>query len=308
MRNEHTLIDAIMAGNDARLSQLLRASEDIDELLRARITNSRPTNHAIGCGMTLLQFASYRPRGDGDPTSVLLEHGATVDLHSACALGMTDRVAEILEANPQSIHHQVDSYYPVQFAITAARAAAIKCLCEHGDDPNRDLRKVAYFGWEDDVRNNDYTPWKPSHMASLWGFDASRIPVVEALASVGADLNCVSPLDGYRPIHLVAMPNRVDMLRFLVSLGVDLDSRTVKSVGVEIADDCAGPISDHGCTPLMVAAAERFPEASACLLRLRADPTIANDSSMTAMDFARIGFWKGQPYDRVVKSLEESIG
>lgn len=308
MQHEQELIDAIMAGNDARLSQLLRAVDDVDELLLARITNPRPTNHAIGCGMTLLQFASFRRRGDGDPASVLLEHGATVDLHSACGLGMTDRIAEILEAGLQSIHHQVDSYYPIQFAITAAKATAIKCLCEHGDDANRDLRKVAYFGWEDDVRNDDYTPWKPIHMASLWGFDASRIPAVEALASAGADLSCVSPLDGLRPIHLVAMPNRVDMIRFFVSQGVDVDSRTVKSVGVKIADDCAGPISGYGCTPLMVAAAEGFPEATACLLQLGADPTIANDSSITAMDFAKKGFWQGQPYDRVVKLLEESLG
>lgn len=308
MQHEEELIDAIKAGDEARLSQLLRDADDIDALLSARITNPRPTNHAIGCGMTLLQFASYRRRGDGDAASVLLEHGATVDLHSACGLGMTDRIEEILAAEPQSIDLQVDSYYPIQFAITASNATAIKCLCDHQDDPNRDLRKVAYFGWEDEIRNDNYTPWKPIHMASLYGFDASRIPVVEALASAGADLNCVSSLDGYRPLHLVAMPNRVDMIRFLVSQGVDVNSRTSKSVGVEIADDGAGPISGYGCTPLMVAAAEGFPEATACLLQLGADPTIANDASMTAIDFAKKGFWQGQPYDRVVKLLEESLG
>ncbi len=305
MQHEQELIDAIMAGNDARLWQLLRAADDLDDLLRAQVMNPQPTNHAIGSGMTLLQFASYRRWANGNAAAVLLEHGAAVDLHSACGLGMTDRVTKLLEAEPQAIHQQVDSYYPVQFAITASRAAVIQRLCEHGDDPNRDLRKVAYFSWEDDVRNNDYTPWKPIHMASLYGFDASRIPVAEALASAGANLNAVSPLDGFRPIHLVAMPNRVDMIRFFVSQGVDVDSRTEKSVGIVAGDDCAGPISGLGCTPLMVAAAEGFPEAAECLLELGADRTIKNDAGATAMDFAKKAFWKSQPYDRVIGLLRK---
>ena len=308
MEHEEELIDAIKAGDGARLSQSLRAVDHIDELFKARITTLRPTNHAIGCGMTLLQFASFRSWGKGASPAVLLDHGATVDLHSACGLGMLDRITEILEVERQLLHSQVDGYFPMQFAIAAAQAESVKCLCDHGDDPNRDLRKVAYFGWEDDVLNDDFTPWKPIHMASLWGFDASRIPVVQALVAAGADLNCVSPLDGYRALHLVAMPNRVDMIRFLVSQGIDVDSRTVKSDSVDLSKDNDGPVAGFGCTPLMVAAAEGFPEATACLLELGADPTIVSDRMMTAMDFANVRFWKGQPYDQVVRLLERALG
>lgn len=307
MQNEQELVDAITSGNDDRLGQLLHAVDDVGELLRARIANPCPTNHAIGFGMTLLQFASFRRWGNGDPASVLLDHGAVVDLHSACGLGKLDRIADVLAADPELIHHQVDSYLAIQFAITNSQPEAIRCLCDHGDDPNRDLRKMAYFGWEDDVRDQDFTSWKPIHMACLWGFDASRIPVVDALVSAGADLNAVSPLDGFRPIHLVAMPNRVDMIRHLVGLGIDVDSRTVESVGVQLDDENAGAISGHGCTPLMVAAADGFAEATACLLELGADPSLTNDASMTAMDFAKRSFWPGQPYDQVVKLLEKAL-
>lgn len=305
MQHEQELIDAIMAGNEARLSGLLRAADDVSQILREQVTNPRPTNHSFGSGMTLLQLASYRRRGDGDAASVLLKHGAKIDLHSACGLGMTDRIVEILETEPKSIDESVGGYFPIQFAITGSKAAAVSCLCEHGDDPNRDLRKVAYFGWEDDIRNDDYTPWKPIHMASLYGFDSSRIPVADALAAAGADLNSVSPLDGSRPIHLATMSNRVEMIRFFVSQGVDVDSRTASSVGVEIADDNAGPISGFGCTPMMIAAAEGFPEATASLLELGSDPMIKNDRSMTAMDFAKKRFWDGQPYEQVIRLLED---
>ncbi len=72
-----------------------------------------------------------------------------------------------------------------------------------------------HFGWEDDASSQNYIPWKPIHMASLWGFDCVRVPVAIALALAGTNLNSVSPLDGFRPIHLVSMSNRVDIIRFL---------------------------------------------------------------------------------------------
>jgi ankyrin repeat protein len=167
---------------------------------------------------------------------------------------------------------------------------------------NRDLKKVAYFGWEDDARDQDYTPWKPIHMASLWGFDSLRVPVAQALAEAGADLNAVSPLDGFRPIHLVAMPNRVDMIRFLVGQGVDVDSRTDACDVIDLADEDA-PIRGFQNTPLMVAAGEGFSEATACLLELGADAKAVNDQGQTALDFAKKRFWNGQPYGEVIDLL-----
>lgn len=303
MRNERELIDAIMSGDGNRLSTLLAASDNVEELLKSRISDAQPTNHAIGHGMTLLQLASYRLRKGGDAASVLLSHGAAVDLHSACGLGRTDRIGGILDADPNALAHSIDSYFPIQFAITASQPSAIECLIDHGDDPNRELTKVAYFGWEDDTRDQDYTRWKPIHMASLYAFNASRIPVAQALAKAGADLNAVSPLDGYQPIHLVAMANRVDMIRFLVSMGVDVDVRTAKCVVVETSDDCAGPTSGFELTPLMVAAAEGFPNAVACLLELGADPNAKSDQGQTATDYAKQRFWNGQPYDEVIDLL-----
>lgn len=301
MNNQRGYIDAIVNGDDETLVALLEADAD-GETLSATIDDDRPTNHAIGRGMTLLQLAAIRERKEGKPATILIQRGAEVDLHSACGLGMNEKVAALLAEDPDALNHQIDTYFPLQFAITAARPATIQCLAQQGDDVNRDLRKVAYFGWEDDAIDQNYTPWKPIHMASLWGFNATRVPVAQALASAGADLNAVSPLDGFRPIHLVAMPNRVDMIKFFVSQGVDVDSRTESCPGIDLPDE-KGPLSGFGCTALMVAAAEGFVEASACLLELGADPNAKNDQGHTAMDFAKKRFWDGQPYDKVIELL-----
>ncbi|MEM7385897.1 MAG: ankyrin repeat domain-containing protein [Verrucomicrobiota bacterium] len=301
---ERPLIEAITKGDDQQLATLLQSDAGGDALV-ARISVPQPTNHAIGFGMTLLQLASVRKWKEGNPSKVLIEHGAAIDLHSACGLGLVDRIGGILADHPHYLDEKVDTYVPLQFAITAGQSDVIRCLAEHGEDVNRQLRKVAYFGWEDEALDQDYLPWKPIHMASLWGFDSKRVPVAKALASAGADLNAVSPLDGFRPIHLVAMPNRVAMIRFFVSEGVEVDSRTEQCEVIDLADE-KGPLAGYDCTALMVAAAEGFPEAVACLLELGADPKAVNDRGQTAIDFARKRFWNGQPYDEVIDLLAKA--
>lgn len=304
MLNERDFIDSITQGDDARLAKLLSSSAE-DNLHLDVITEKRPTNHSLGHGMTLLQLASIRKRKSGNPASLLMDHGAIVDLHSACGLGMIGRIENLLRDQTQSICDQVDSYFPSQFAITAGRPEVIQLLVEHGDDVNRSLKKVAYFGWEDDAIAQDYTPWNLIHMASLWCFGKERVPVVQALASAGADLNAASPLDGFRPIHLVAMANRVEMIEFLASHDVDVDSKTKRCSVIDLPDE-SGPIKGFGCTALMVAAAEGFFEATKCLLKLGADPIAVNDQGLSALDYAQQSFWEGQPYDRVIELLKKT--
>lgn len=304
---ERMLVDAVMNGDAARLVKSLEAATDPQELLNKKISLARPTNHSFGKAATLLQLASYRTRGDGDTVSVLLDAGAEIDIHSACGLGMTDRIAEILDNSPDDVSKQVDTYYPLQFAITGKRVESIDCLMLHGDDPNRNLKKVAYFGWEDEVVDCDYTPWKPIHMASLYSFDASRVPVAECLAKHGADLNAVSPLDGFRPIHLVAMSNRVDMIKFLSASGVDVDSRSQECRVVKASSENDGPVAGFECTPLMIACAEGFLEATQCLIDLGADTTARNSDGKSPADFAQQRFWNGQPYDQILELLQRHV-
>ena len=127
------------------------------------------------------------------------------------------------------------------------------------------------------------------------------------LAEHGADLSAVSPLDGFKPIHLVTMPNRVDMIRFFLEQGVDVDCRTEECDGFELSPDNDGPIRGLACTPLMVACGEGFIEATECLLDAGADVSARNSDGKTALDFANLRFWKENEanYDAIIKLLSE---
>ena len=69
------------------------------------------------------------------------------DLHSACALCDTRLAEEIIKNNPAALNAQIDTYYPIQYAL--GHPEVIRLLSSHGDDPNCPIEKLAWFEWED---------------------------------------------------------------------------------------------------------------------------------------------------------------
>jgi ankyrin repeat protein len=289
---EHLITGAIKRGDSQSLRNLILESSNPQSLLADQVDGSHTAHASFGKRVTLLQLASFW-RND-EVAETLLSLGASLDLHSACGLGRLEMIVRILESDPSAINAQVDTYYPLQFAITAGQPEVLRYLLAHGDDANRPLKKVCWFVWEDEAVAAGQELWRPIHMATL--YSERSIALAECLRDFGADLDAVSPLDGYRAIHLAAMSGKVEILKFLVSSGVRVDSRTgslARRHAVELED--FSPLAGHDWTGLMIAAGEGHLATAEQLLRLGADVDARNSVGQTALHFAAGSFWGEKP-------------
>jgi ankyrin repeat protein len=289
---EYLITAAIERGDSKSLQALIAESSNPRAVLSDKVDGHHTAHASFGKGVTLLQLASFWRNEDVAKT--LLSLGAKLDFHSACGLGNLEAIASILESGPSVIDTQVDTYYPLQFAISAGRPEALRYLLEHGDDANRPINKVCWFVWEDEAVAAGQEPWKPIHMATL--YSGASIALAECLREFGADLGAAGPLNGYRAIHLAAMSGKVTILKFLVSSGVDVDRRTAalaRPHAVELEDYF--PLGGHDWTPLMVAAVEGHLATAEELLKLGANVGARNSLGQTVLHLAAGSFWGERP-------------
>ena len=286
----YLITGAIQRGDSESLRALIAELSNPQAVLSDKVDGHHTAHASFGKGVTLLQLASFWRNEDVAKT--LLSLGAPLDFHSACGLGEVETVASMLNTNPSIVDTQVDKYYPLQFAISAGQSEVLRYLLEHGDDANRAITKVCWFVWEDAAVAAGQGSWKPVHMAALYSFSERNIAVAEGLRDFGADLNAVCPLSGYQAIHLAAMSGKVEILKFLASSGVDVDSRTAtvaKPQAVELED--FSPLGGHDWTPLMVAAGEGHLATVAELLKRGGNVGARNSLGQTALHFAAASFW-----------------
>nr|MBC8291054.1 ankyrin repeat domain-containing protein [Planctomycetota bacterium] len=67
---------------------------------------------------------------------LLIENGAPCDIHTAAALGDTDRVAELLSANSSLISLLLNGFYPADYCVHCGQVETLRILLEAGADPN----------------------------------------------------------------------------------------------------------------------------------------------------------------------------
>ena len=302
-------IEAIKKGDVAALRELL--SDADPSVFNQTIGQSDHSRHSFGAGTTLLQFASFRTwkETSSEVNDLLIQSGANIDIHSASGLGRVDILESLLQEHlgehsaAELLSREVDTFVPMQYAISADKPQSVAVLLKHGDDPNRSCKKVAWFLWEDEsLAKGEPLNWNPIHMAAIRG----RREISGLLADAGADLNAVCSLDGCQAIHLAAMYNKFEIIKFLADRGVEVDCRTKLPNKDHAPDaDMDGPTIGNDWTPLMVTVGEGFIETAQWLVEKGSDVNATNTLGRTALHIAAGGFWaEREPiYLELVQSL-----
>ena len=124
------------------------------------LRNQAKQRAAVGLGLesdlSALQLASLY---DDEAATLRLESGVACDLPSACALGLSGDITRL--AARGDLGAVAEHLTPMGFALTKARLDAVQALLKAGDDPNRPLRRIAFFVWEVEALAAGHGHWSP---------------------------------------------------------------------------------------------------------------------------------------------------
>ncbi len=200
------LFDAIGAGDLRTVRDLLR---DDPALAGARNAD----------GLSAVLAARYR--NATEILDVLLAAGPDLDQFDAAALGATDRLRDLLNADSSRTNElSADGMSVLHFAAFFGHPEAVRVALDHGADLHR---RAVPFG----------TPM-PLHSAIAGNHASTARVLIEA----GADPNAVQAA-GWGPLHSAAQHGNLEIVQRLLDAGADPDRRT--EGGQAPADVVAGP-------------------------------------------------------------------
>ena len=218
----------------------------------------------------------------------MLSAGIDCDLHSACALGLIDRIVELSKKTDFS--EEVDGLPPLGWALLTAQIDSVKTLLELGDDPNRLLTRIGFFVWENEAFGEG--PWCPLHLAVTHGYSSHARELTNVLVNAGANLDSPCVL-GEFPLHLACTYGWEEVIKELLELGTDIDIRTVPcSETVLKLSSPEGETADHDVTPLMVAAREGLENTAKLLLNRGSSVNARSANQRTALHMAANAWWR----------------
>ena len=136
------------------------------------------------------------------PVVALLEPHVTMDACEAAALGVTDRLARLLDRDPaQAGARSGDGWTPLHLAGFFGRREAAELLLARG---------ASVSAVSGGAEHN-----QPLHAALAGACDAT---IVRALVGRGADVNAVAAT-GVTPLHVAASRGNEELVRFLLASG-----------------------------------------------------------------------------------------
>src|SRR5687767_11074016 len=188
------------------MSDFLNALKTGDLATITHLLDSDPT--VLGQsenGVSPVLLALYH--GQRDIARLLIDRGAPLSFHDACAAGVNDRAKRMLRDDPSLLNrHSSDGYPPLGLAIFFGNRELAKMLVEEGADVNTasaNAQRVA-----------------PLHAAAA----VCDLEMIRILLDRGADPNARQQMD-YTPLHTAASRGDIEMAKLLLSYGAARDVR-----------------------------------------------------------------------------------
>ena len=179
--------DAIRAGDVARVRGLLATEPGL-------------VNQRNERGHSPVLIAQYHHKRD--VVAVLLDAGPELDLFDACAVGRTERVAELLDQDPSQVNaYSGDGFYPLGLAAFFGHPETVRVLLARGADVAQAARNPMRV--------------QALHAAVTGSFDSVKL-LVEAGAPVNAQQD-----KGWTPLHEAVNRGDLEMTRYLLAHGAD---------------------------------------------------------------------------------------
>ena len=242
------LVEAVRAGDPARLRALVDAGADVDQ--------------AEPDGSTPLHWAAWN--ADVEAVLLLLEAGAVANtgnrygvrpLSLACVSGSPGVVAALLDAGANPNTTLTEGETALMTAARSGNVEVVELLLDAG------------------AHVNAQEHWK-GQTALMWAAAEGHAAVVPALVRYGADVGARSKR-GFTALLFAAREGRTDVVRTLLEAGADLDEQisinsTLTAGGVE-----RRRASDAGLNAFLLAAGSAHFELAAYLLDRGADPDAA---------------------------------
>ena len=199
----------------------------LQELLRATPSAARERNED---GVSALVWACYNFRPEVVKTVRAAIEIENIDIFEATALGETERVRDLLDAQPEPLAaFSPDGFPLLGFASFFGHIETAKLLLERGADPN-----VA-------AKN----PMKVFPLNSA--ASRKRTDIVRLLLDTGADPNAAQHM-GYTSLHSAAHNGDVETIRLLLARGAN-----------------SNPVGEDGKTPHQLAKEAGHEEAATLL-------------------------------------------
>jgi uncharacterized protein len=178
-------------------------------------------------GVSALLAAQYNGRTDiGEE---LVRTAPELDVFEAAAYGRTDRLDELLAADPALANAwSPDGFQPLGLAVFFGHADAARLLVARGADVNTPARHA-------------FINAAPIHSATAASEPAARLELTELLLDKGADPNATQE-GGFTPLHAAAQHGDADVASLLLARGADAgaatdDGKTAAAIAQEHGQD-----------------------------------------------------------------------